>query len=386
MLKLECRPRHRFVCLAGLLIIGASSNAWSQQSETQTPPIYDRIWGTAQLYDNPDNTVVQSFSLIGRYHGQFWSVNADQGDADDFENRRRIVGFSSKWFGNFTLQAQMFIETGGGSLYDGLYEAYVQWAPQDSDLSLSIGRLDYLFTGYERSTSSKRINTIERGLLVNQLMPGEVVGAHLRGKGQRFSYHGGVFSRGIKDEFDDFDSGAAAVAGAAIDAPLWLATGSLQLDYLYNPGGSGGEAFEPYRHTVSLWHKGERGRISMGSDITYADSLDGGGHVFGLTLEPAWRLIDALSGNNDPLQLALRYQYARSSVDNGLNLQRRYEGEVTEGQGDRYQAVYLGLNYYLYDHKLKFMLGGEYARMEDNAADGGEYRGWSWFGAVRLYF
>ena len=217
-------------------------------------------------------------------------------------------------------------------------------------------------------------------------MPGGVVGAHLRGKQADFSWHAGVFSRGIMEEFDDFDSGAAAVAGAAIDAPLWLEQGKLQLDYLYNPGGSGGEAFEPYHHTVSLWHKGERGRMSMGSDITYADSLEGGGHIIGLTLEPAWRLLDAVSGNNDPLQLALRYQYARSSMDNGLNLQRRYEGEVTEGQGDRYQAIYLGLNYYLYDHKLKFMLGGEYARMDDDADDGGEYRGWSWFGAVRLYF
>ncbi len=47
--------------------------------------------------------------------------------------------------------------------------------------SISVGRLDYLFTGYERSESSKKINTIERGLLVNQIMPAEVVGAHLTG-------------------------------------------------------------------------------------------------------------------------------------------------------------------------------------------------------------
>jgi hypothetical protein len=372
--------------LVSLLATCVGCNAWGQQAAGQTPEIYDRAWGAMDLYDSPDSAVVQSFSLIGRYHGQFWSVHGDEDDAQDWENRRRIVGFSSRWFGNFTLQAQMFIDTGEAFFYDGLYEAFVQWSPEGKDFSLSAGRLDFLFTGYERSTSSKRITTIERGQLVNQLMPGEVIGAHLRDKTNRFSYHAGLFSRGIKEEFDDFDSGAAAVAGAAIDASLWMEEGTLQLEYLHNSRGDGGNAFEPYRHIVSLWHKGERGRLGMATDITFADALGQAGNVLGLTLLPTWRLLDAVSGNNDPLQLALRYQYTRSSADNGLMLQRRYEGEVAEGRGDRYQALYLGLNYYLYDHKLKFMLAGEYARMEDAANDGGGFRGWTWFSAVRLYF
>jgi len=32
------------------------------------------------------------------------------------------------------------------------------------------------------------------------------------------------------------------------------------------------------------------------------------------------------------------------------------------------------------------MLGTEYASMQDKADDGGEYHGWSWYGALRLYF
>jgi phosphate-selective porin OprO/OprP len=124
----------------------------------------------------------------------------------------------------------------------------------------------------------------------------------------------------------------------------------------------------------------------MGMDLTVAKPLETDGHVWGLTLEPTWMLLDELFGNSDPLQLALRYQYASSNEDNGLHLQRRYEEKVTEGEGDNYQAFYAGLNYFLYGHKLKLMLGGEYARMDDDANDGGEYRGWTWFGAVRLYF
>jgi len=45
-------------------------------------------------------------------------------------------------------------------------------------------------------------------------MPGGVVGAHLRGKQADFSWHAGVFSRGIMEEFDDMDSGSAVVVGA----------------------------------------------------------------------------------------------------------------------------------------------------------------------------
>ena len=368
------------------LIASFSLNGWCQQDTDQETNIYDRIWAVPVLYENADNPTIQSFSLIGRYHGQYWSVHADQGNASDWENRRRIVGFNSKWFQHFTLQAQMYVKTGDGSLYNGLYVAYIGWSPPDKDFSLSVGRLDYLFTGFERSTSSKKISTIERGLLVNQIMPAEVIGAHMEGQKDRFSYHAGLFSRSIEEEFDDFDTGAAASIGAGYDTKLFYNEGSLHLDYLYNSRDTEGNAFRPYRHVVSLWHKGKRGRLEMGMDLTVAKPLETDGHVWGLTLEPTWMLLDELFGNSDPLQLALRYQYASSNEDNGLHLQRRYEEKVTEGEGDNYQAFYAGLNYFLYGHKLKLMLGGEYARMDDAADDGGEYRGWTWFGAVRLYF
>ena len=369
-----------------VLAASFSLNGWSQQLPAESPDIYDRIWALPVLYDNPDNPVIQSFSLIGRYHGQYWSVDASQGTAADWENRRKIVGFSSKWLQNFTVQAQMFLHNDGDLLYGGLYEGFIKWSPEEIDFSLSIGRLDYLFTGYERSKSSKKINAIERGLLVNQVMPAEVVGAHLRGKNGRFSYHAGWFSSSVDEEFDDFKSGSATVVGVAYDTALFYEKGSLHLDYLHKPDSSKGNAFRPYRHVASLWHRGESGRLEVGVDLTVAQPLETGGHVLGLTIEPSWILTNELFGNKDPLQVVMRYQYATSSRDNGLVLQRRYEQKVTQGEGNNYNAVYTGLNYFLYGHKLKFMAGGEYAHMKDSAGDGGKYSGWTWFGAVRLYF
>jgi len=368
------------------LIAGFNLTGWCQQDNEAAPGFLDRVWAAPVIFDDPEHAVIQSFSLIGRYHGQYWDVDADQGDDAGWENRRKIIGFSSRWFRDFTLQAQMYLKTNGGSLYGGLYEAFIEWSPPNTDLSLSVGRLDYLFTGYERSESSKRINVIERGLLVNQVMPAEVVGAHLEGKSGRFSYHAGVFSGSIDEEFGDFDSGAATVVGAALELPLVYETGKLHLDFLHNGAEPDGTAFKPYRNVVSLWHRGASGRLDVGVDLTLAQPEATGGNLLSLTLEPTWMLARGLIGRNDALQFVLRYQYARSSRDNGLLLQKRYEQTVTHGYGDHYQAVYTGLNYFIYGQKLKLMAGGEFARMQDRADDGGDYRGWTWFGALRLYF
>ena len=91
----------------------------------------------------------------------------------------------------------------------------------------------------------------------------------------------------------------------------------------------------------------------------------------------------------DGLQLVARYQFANADGNDGLRVQSRYERlapELTDGgRGDQYQAGYLGLNYYLYGHKLKLMTGIEYASMQGEA-DGGDYEGWTWFTGVRMFF
>ena len=73
-------------------------------------------------------------------------------------------------------------------------------------------------------------------------------------------------------------------------------------------------------------------------------------------------------------QVVTRYTYLRSRDDNGVRL-ARYENQVTDGRGDRYNEFYVGLNYYLYGHKLKLQSGLHFADMNDNAADGGAYFG-----------
>src|SRR5262249_39653944 len=194
--------------------------------------VYERIWERFRLYEDDSNPVIQALSVIGRYHGQYASVDADQGRADGWENRRTYVGAEALLYRHWTVELQMKSSEDLQPFYDGLYQAFVQWAPNDS-LELTVGRLDCLFPGLERSTSSNRIVPVERGLVANQVTPAEAVGAFVEGRQRAWSYRGAVMSGTIDREFTDWSGGVGFSAGAGVDLPLLYAEGTLTLDYLY---------------------------------------------------------------------------------------------------------------------------------------------------------
>ena len=381
-------------CLPGIFYAPVLPAAQHTSGEPQPPAVFASIWDRPKLYENKDNPSVQSFSLVGRYHGQYWSAVSEGNREDGWENRRIYLGFNTKLFQQFTLEAQFKINDDFAPVYKGLYEAFIQWENKEKNIAVRVGRLNYLFSGLERSTSSKRIKTVERSLLVNQIMPGEVIGIHARGQHGGLAYQAGVFSGSIEDEFTSFKGGFGAFLGVGTAVPLFYDRGTLHLDYLYNNGNEDNKALKPYEHIVSLWYTGQKGPLAIGIDLTTASGLGDQSDVFGLTLLPTYDLVRDLMMNGDSLQLALRYHYASSSDDQGLKFNKRYEQPVTSGRGNSYSAGYLGLNYYIYRQKLKLMAGVEYFAMADVAADEaddptgptGSVDGWDFMTAVRLYF
>ena len=361
----------------------APTSYWYRLQEKDS---LERVWEAFRLYDNQENSVIQALSIIGRYHGQYWSVNADQGDADGWENRRFYLGAEAVLFHDLTVQAQMKFSEDFDPAYDGLYQAYVKWSPAEA-LSLSVGRLDFLYAGLERTISSTKIVTFERGLLVNQLLPREVVGAVAQGKSGDFTYRAGVLSGSIAEEFTTFAGGVGAVAGVGYNLPLFYETGSLHLDYLFNNGNPANDALEPYDHVISLWHQGQCGPFGLGVDFTWGHGLHARPAVFSVTLLPTYVFARNVVRKGDAFQAVMRYQFAVSDGDNGLQLQQRYEQEVVpDGFGNRYQAIYVGINYLLYGDRLKLMTGAEYSLMHDSADDGGKFEGWTYLAGVRIYF
>jgi phosphate-selective porin OprO and OprP len=378
---------------AGVLLSLVAFQAVAQDIEPTTfwkrieeKGLYERLWEASRLYEDEENPVIQAFSIIGRYHGQYASVNADQGSADGWENRRFYAGAEAVLFHDFTVQAQMKFREDFDPIYGGLYQAYVKWSPVKA-FSLSAGRLDFLYAGLERTISSTKIVTFERGLLANQLLPREMVGAVAQGQSGDFSYRGGVFSGSIEQEFTTFAGGFGAVAGVGCELPLFYSDGSLHLDYLYNNGNPSNNAFEPYDHVLSLWHQGQSGPFGLGVDSTFGHGLNARPAVFGLTVLPTYVFAKNVIRKGDALQAVLRYQFSVSDGDNGLQLQQRYEQEVVpDGFGDRYQAVYAGINYLIFGDRFKLMTGAEYAVMHDSAHDGGAFDGWTYLAGVRMFF
>lgn len=352
----------------------------------QEKGIYERVSERLKFYENEDNSVIESLALIGRYHGQFRSVKADQGSADGWENRRFFAGAEAVLFHDFTVQAQMKFSEDFDPVYGGLFQAFVKWSPSEA-FSLAAGRLDFLFGGLERGVSSTRLATFERGLLVNQLLPGEVVGVGAKAKSGEFSFRAGGFSGSIEREFTSFEGGFGATAGVGYDLPLFYKEGSLHLDYLYNNGNPSNNALEPYDHVVSLWHEGRAGPFALGLDLTWGHGLDARPAVFGITVLPTYVVAKHVLRKGDALQAVLRYQFAASDGDNGLQLQSRYEQDVVPGGfGDHYHAVYIGLNYLIFGDHFKLMTGAEYSLMHDSAHDGGAFAGWTYLAGVRMFF
>ena len=104
--------------------------------------------------------------------------------------------------------------------------------------------------------------------------------------------------------------------------------------------------------------------------------------LFGLVIMPYFDITEKLQG-------VLRYHYAASDGPDGIRSRSRYErAAIDDGggtRGDSYHSIYAGLNYYIYDHKLKLMTGLEYANLDGVDSDS-DYDGWTYLAGVRLYY
>ncbi|RBP47227.1 phosphate-selective porin OprO/OprP [Roseimicrobium gellanilyticum] len=389
---------------AGEVVASSGKNLEAAVQKEDTRSIYDKIWGLATLYKNEDNPYIQEFALQGRIQLQYAWGDSDQGDFDsgdrpeelrwgDIEVRRWRLGFKSKILRQFKLEGQIDVnpnfelEEGanpelGDGFYRDIYDLFLTWAPNDK-FNLSVGKTKAKFFTHEYFTSSKEILVFERGLLVNQIRPAELTGIWANGKIDNFVYAIAGFAGEYDPEFGGFDGGAVIQASVGYDLASAIGTEKalVKFDYMYSSSEENTEGPASYEHAFSLNSNIEQGRWSVYTDLLGATGRGSVGDVWGFMVTPAVFIADSL-------QLVLRYQYAHGDND-GLRLQSRYErlaSDLTDGgRGEEYNAVYLGLNYYLYGHKLKLMTGVEYNNM-DGGGDGGDYDGWTGLVGLRMFF
>jgi phosphate-selective porin OprO/OprP len=266
-----------------------------------------------------------------------------------------------------------------GPLIDDFDFIAFDWRVNDST-AVSFGKLRRNPLTREDSISSNRILTIERSLITSRFFidnVGGVFAVHERGD---WAFGGGILSGSVDEDNLALPTleGSLALKGN-LGYRITDAT-ELRLDYLYNPGDPDNNEIQPYRHVVSLNSYSRWNRFGLITDLIFADALpEAPGDLFSVVVLPHYMLTPRL-------QAVARYTWVSSSSVDGVRLARRYERAVSqlrEGRGDRYQAWYAGLNYYIYGHKLKLMSGVEYTTL---ARPGSDYSGVTASAALRFYF
>ena len=375
-----------------LLPIGAAT---AQTTGAQAPPsatqgqspadppesIYDSIWRRfTTWYDEPSNPVVQRVLFSGRFQHEFAAVDADQGDASEWNTRRLRLGPRITLFRRFILHGEVELNPQEADpLYVRLTDMYVQWA-RSPRLSITVGKHGIPFT-VDGATSSKDLLAIDRSNLTNNMwFPQEYLpGASVSGTRSPWAYRAGVYSAGEANrEFGTFDGGAVVlgVLGYDFASALGVKEALLSGNYVYQHPDADNTFTRQLEHVASVNFRFETPRWGVRSDVSTAAGYGRQGDLWGVMAMPYLNI-------TPKLQIVGRYTFLESAEPNGVQL-ATYENRVASGRGDRYDEAYFGVNYFFYGHRLKLQSGLQIAEMDDRADDGGAYSGTSWTTGLRV--
>ncbi len=321
---------------------------------------FDALWNLAKLYKNDANPWLEELAFTGRYQGQYYHADGEEFSDDDWENRRFRLGLKAKlWDKKLEFNGEMFSNlVSGEDFYAGLKNFNLTWKSSDA-LALTVGKLEPHF-GYDYNRSDTQMVTFERTAMVNEFGNDYMAGATVSGKSGNWRYYGGVYSNEADQEFGSFAGAYSLMASVGYD--LKEATGldraSVQLDYLHSEHDVEDTNLTQFDNGLAATFEMKQGRCGLVTEVVagFGETADAG-----IMIMPTYDI-------SKKLQLVTRYQFDFSDDANGLKSQSRYERRAGTGSGDCYNALYAGLNYYIYDYKLKVMGGVEYSNMDGGKA------------------
>lgn len=324
----------------------------------------EKLENLGRLYKNDENPVLQEWWFLGRYHGQAVDVDGDNTHFDDWENRRFRIGSQAKLFEKMTLHAQMVSGFDVNPFYNGFTELWTQWAFDDA-FAITVGQQKHRFT-HDRNVSSRYLQTLERSMLTNMFNADYTPAITASGKTDSFAYYTGFFSNATSsdmwDSFTELDSGVSFLASGTWDVKkkIELEEAFVNVCYLYSDANENATNLNRFRDGFSTALILTEGPASLVSELL-AGLRSENGDAIGINIQPGYFF-------TEKLQLATRYQLAYADESSGLVAQRRYERNVGLSTGDRYQSGYVGLNYYIAKHRIKWMSGVEYSDMNGQDA------------------
>ena len=345
---------------------------------------FDQLWSLASLYSDQDSFINQ-VSLFGRMDANWTAVDTDHGDWSDLELRRLRAGLRVKFADQFVLKTEVRFLPFEDPICDGLTETSLTWT-LDPTFNLSIGKQLSRYT-QEGGISAHELLTIERSLLANTFWVGEdnySTGISASGKLGAWQYYAAALSGEGDKAFGKLDAGwyGVAVIGYDFARPLGLERAVLRGDYVYNDGDPGNTTTKPFSDTYIIGWDMKQDRFGLVGNVVTGSGIGKQPDVWGFVLIPTYDLAKRL-------QLVARYTFVDSDGADGIKPQRRYENEVPDisgTHGDRYHALYAGLNYYIYGQRLKLQAGIQYSRMSDSAGNGGDFDAWTYSTGFRFFF
>jgi phosphate-selective porin OprO/OprP len=363
--------------LTMLLVCAAPAPAQTAKE----PSAYDKIWSNfTNLYRNDKNPAVQQVLFTGRFQHDFVALNADEGEVEESNVRRLRLGPRVTFLRDYLFHAEVELNPQERDpFYIRFTDLYVQWN-KHSRFVVTVGKQGAPFTN-EGATSSKDLITIDRSNLANNIwFPQEYMpGVSVSGRVAPWVYRGGVYSAGAMNrELGEFtgDYFTLALVGYDFASLLGVKEAVLTGNYVYQHPDANNTFTRQLEHVVSTHFRLEADRWGFRGDVSAATGYLGQSDLSAFMAMPFFNI-------TEKLQAIGRYTYVGSEDPNGVRL-ATYESRVVPGRGDEYNELYLGANYYFYSHRLKLQTGLQWADMNDQASDGGEYSGLSWTTGLRI--
>ena len=361
-------------------------------------PIVDP-WTFCDLFDmgtlyEADSGFIRGVSLVGRYQGQHISQQEDINDTLDngfhrWQHRRFRLGMEIEMANNLTFFAEANIGDGIPLTKDYFItewqDFYLEYEPVD-DLVVRVGKQKQHMT-LEDKESSKRIKTVERSPIVNEIAGARPWGAVVEfATGDLEHEIGGWLYGGHASEPSWLDSNSNAGFNYNIYFPITESVTG-HVDYVYADNNSGltgsegpaAEGYGPaYEHAIAAGVEVESGRFQLITDFIYAANrtasggIPAGDDTWGFYVLPSYDL-------TDKLEAVFKYAY----MDQGRE-QRTARFNARQSV-ENYHTLYAGLQYFICGEKLKLMGGYEYST-GDILGTVDEVDTGSWLVAVRTYW
>lgn len=368
-------PRWFVLTAAVAAAISARNVSFAQAADAAADKtLAERLSDFGLIYRNDKAPVLQEFWLLGRYHGQYHDTDTSQGEDSGWEDRRARFGFQAKMLDKLTLHVQAVSGSNFRPKYNGFSELWVRWSFSNA-LQLTIGQQKHRVT-HDRNVSSRYVNYMERSMFTNMMGLDYTPAITLSGRTGKLEYYTGFFTNATSDDIQDAftanNSGVSFIAATTYDLGTLFGADTAYFygSYVHSDPKANATNLTRFDDAVSAALILTKGSASLVTELTSGfggprDDADG------LNIQPSYYVTDTL-------QIVGRYQIAEASDPTGLSSQARYERPAGLPAGHSYRATYLGLNYYLADHRIKFMVG-----YEDAAMDGRHAR--TAFAGFRMY-